>query len=439
MIRVQKPAALTGALLVATALLSSPNGVRAVTAIPWQLARCTVSGSGGSTGGDSLTASGSTQCPPPPGTPPPGNTNHTICLHSGLNNVQATLTAAGALELAYRSSGSWYQAITALQEWKAYSSCVTTTPTQASISCRASPLQYHTHVSGVLTSSLATCSIDFTTTIAGWGPRPGSGGSPVGAYNQCIAQLSNPNFYAATSSGPVINFLPANRWFINLPVEYDYQSSPTPSGLKISGQTQSSCGFSLPSFTNTAGSTVTTTTVSGLASLHLSVAAGVATPYMVEVNVESGNGSTLQTSSCSAPDHPIIPASQLPHYQPNQLSSYSSYFNLNGVCNFTPNWVGVPGQLTIAAQEVWHENVVYTISGSAYLTETSITRTYRNGRLVSVSPPAVRIVPEGGINIPHSATINVFTPSSITHTQLDRVVSVPCTGPVSAPVCPQAN
>ena len=313
--------------------------------------------------------------PPPPGTP--ASTHHgssVVCSQHGLGSGLSVSVSGGSLHISYHGTAAGSGKAAILAAWNAYKSCVTTSPTVASIQCSS------IHDAGHFATS---CSVNLGIKPTKWTTStpatPPGGVSILSAQSQCLAELHNPSVAVAHPQIASMSYYPAHTWLLNLPVEYSFKTSPAPAP-KLIGQTSASCSttplYHSYKIAHQGGQKRIYAIVSQSAtgSVHLQINGLTVTsvtpgPASVSMALASSPTQTIATEQVCPVHSALVAPAQLPNFQGN-LTAYTAYFAAHQICTITPSGVAFENA-AVSKQPVifnlrqeWIFHASYRITGS---------------------------------------------------------------------------
>jgi len=339
-----------------------------------------------------------------------------VCSKNGLP-ISTNINSSGYLTISY---GGSLESMTTqkLSAYQQYVSCVTSAKEQTSITCQADAI-----IRGAA-SMLSGCTVKLNIVPVKWvGGSGGSPGSPgtivnISAVVQSCKESFSPQVQSSQVSITGLQVFPQTKWLLNLPVEYAYSNSATPT-VSFKGSTSKGCNVAI-------GKAISGSVNLSASGLSYNVSSG---PANVSMTVFGQPNDVIATSqACDYHNNTLIPPSQLPNYQGN-LAAYQAYFQGHHICTITPSGTSfqsvainkTPIQFDLTRR--WEVSYSYNESSSVSITQSGKTSS-AGGSSTSVSG-----------TIPVTATYRSPNPIYVSY-----IVGQECSFTSSSGVvCPQGN
>ncbi len=337
-----------------------------------------------------------------------------VCNKNGLP-ISTSVNSKGYLTIQYTGSaiGLTPQDISGYQQ---YASCVTSAQQKSQVQCSVIST-----MAGAA-AYLKSCQVKLNIVPVKWTGAPGSSpGNPgtlvnVAAITQSCEASFNPGVQASKVSITSVNVLPSAKWLLNLPVEYAYSNTATPT-VSFSGSTGTSCHVAI-------GKKISGTVSVGASGLTYNVTPGPATVQMV---LYGSNTPVGPSQSCNYHNNALIPPSQITNYHGN-LPAYQTFFQGHRVCTFTPSGTSFQSvamqkqPIQFYIKRTWTVNYSYTESSSVSVTQSGKTQNV-GGSSTTVSN-----------SIPVTATFRSPGPIRVMY-----IVGQECSFVSGTVSCPQSN
>jgi hypothetical protein len=331
-----------------------------------------------------------------------------VCSKNGLP-ISTSVNSSGYLTISYTGSTGGITAQT-IQKYQQYADCVTSAKQQMSTTC-------HMHMVNGCIESLNITPIKWSGGSVGSNGSPGTLVNIPAVIKTCKASFS-PQVQSSKVSITGLQVFPQTKWLLNLPVEYAYSSSATPT-VSFQGATGKSCNVAI-------GKAISGSVNLSASGLSYHVSSG---PAKVSMTVFGQPGNVIATSqACDYHNNTLIPPSQLPNYQGN-LAAYQTYFQGHRICTVTPSGTSfqsvavhkTPIQFDLTRN--WEVSYSYNESSSVSITQSGKTSS-AGGSSTSVSG-----------TVPITATYRSPTPIYVSY-----IVGQECSFTSSSGiVCPQSN